>query len=145
MRIWSLVHPPFPPPRATLLPFSLFLHFMWSEKSLELQAIAIIWKIMIPSWSISSNIFLTLEDEIKSSLFEKEPYEELEEDIYQILNENKWKCTRKSSSLYSPYENLNLHPNSNLLFTLHQNTPLWAWILTWSFYIHTNNNLKTTF
>jgi hypothetical protein len=44
---------------------------------------------MIPSWSISSNIFLTLEDEIKSSLFEKEPYEELEEDIYQILNENK--------------------------------------------------------
>jgi hypothetical protein len=44
---------------------------------------------MIPSWSISSNIFLTFEDEIKSSLFKEEPYEELEEDIYQILNENK--------------------------------------------------------
>jgi hypothetical protein len=81
---------------------------------------------MISSWSISSNIFLTLEDEIKSSLFEKEPYEELEEDIYQILNENKWKCTRRSSSLYSLYDNLSLHPNSNLSPILHENPFLWA-------------------
>ncbi len=81
---------------------------------------------MISSWSISSNTFLTFEDEIKSSLFGEEPYEELEEAIYQILNENKWKCTRKNSSLYSPYENLSLHPNSNLIPTLHQNPPLWA-------------------
>jgi hypothetical protein len=81
---------------------------------------------MISSWSISSNIFLKLKDEIKSSLFEEEPYEELEEDIYQVLNENKWKCTRQNSSLYSPYENLSLHPNSNCLLTLHQNPTLWA-------------------
>ncbi len=59
------------------------------KNSLKLQIVVnIIWKIMKSSWSISSRIFSLLEVEIKPSLLEEEPFEELEKDIFQVL---KWK------------------------------------------------------
>jgi hypothetical protein len=54
---------------------------------------------------MSSKISSSLEDEVESSLFE-----ELEEDISQGLKFlKKRKKGKKTSSLYSPHENLNLH------------------------------------
>jgi hypothetical protein len=59
------------------------------NKSLELEvAIAIIWKMTRSFQSMSYKISSSFKNEIKSSLFEEEPFEKFEQDIFQNL---KWK------------------------------------------------------
>jgi hypothetical protein len=77
---------------------------------------------------MSPKIFSSLEDEIKSSLLEEEPFEKLEVDISQSMkirriNENKSKRRMKTFSLYNTHMSF-IH--SRFQPTLHQNLPFWA-------------------
>lgn len=79
------------------------------KNSLELQVVDdIIWKTMRSSLPISSKISSSFKVEVKLSLFEKKPFEELEVNIFQVLNENKKKFIKMISSLHTCHENPNL-------------------------------------